>query len=83
MKKATGLAILAVFLLGLVWAEPVIDHPTGNRTTPPMINSISPLGLSRGITTELTIEGFNLGGTNPIAVNPFYIQMKTFQGQIS
>src|SRR5690349_11995056 len=34
--------------------------PTGNRTTPPTINSVSPRGIARGTTVEMTIEGLNL-----------------------
>jgi hypothetical protein len=37
-----------------------VDWPTGNRTTPPTINAVSPLGVARGATVEMTIEGLNL-----------------------
>jgi hypothetical protein len=40
--------------------------PTGNRTTPPTINSVSPRGVPRGATTELTVEGLNLTGASAI-----------------
>lgn len=41
-------------------------HPTGNRTTPPTINSVSPRGVSRGTTVELTVEGLNLAKAQAI-----------------
>jgi hypothetical protein len=34
--------------------------PSGNRTTPPTINSVSPRGVARGTTVEMTVEGLNL-----------------------
>ena len=43
-----------------------LDHPSGNRTTPPTLDSISPLGISRGTTAELTLEGLNLAKTSAI-----------------
>ncbi|MFN7994657.1 MAG: hypothetical protein U0Q18_13705 [Bryobacteraceae bacterium] len=42
-------------------AEITTEWPTGNRTTPPTINSVSPRGVPRGATTELTVDGLNLG----------------------
>ena len=42
------------------------DWPTGNRTTPPTINSVSPRGVPRGATTELTVEGLNLAKTSAV-----------------
>lgn len=43
-----------------------IDHPTGYRTTPPIINSVTPRGISRGTTAELTIDGLNLAKASTI-----------------
>jgi hypothetical protein len=43
-----------------------IDHPTGARTTPPTLNAVSPLGIARGTTAELTVEGLNLAGASAI-----------------
>ncbi len=43
-----------------------IDHPSGNRTTPPTLDSVAPLGLSRGTTAELTLEGLNLAKSSAI-----------------
>ncbi len=42
------------------------DHPSGNRITPPTLDSVSPLGLARGTTTELTVEGLNLAKASAI-----------------
>ena len=62
MKKV----IIFVCLTLLARADPVVDHPTGNRTTPPTIESVSPPAVARGISQELKIEGFNLAGTRAI-----------------
>lgn len=42
---------------------------TGQRTTPPTIRDISPRGMARGTTVELTIEGFNLAKASKIFFN--------------
>ena len=63
MKRIVVLLTLTVIL---AWAAPVVGHPTGNRTTPPTIESISPRGLARGVTEEMTIEGYNLAGASLI-----------------
>ncbi|MCS7025569.1 MAG: hypothetical protein NZV14_12285 [Bryobacteraceae bacterium] len=42
------------------------DHPTGSRITPPTLMSVSPLGVARGATVEMTIEGFNLAKASAI-----------------
>ena len=42
------------------------ESPTGNRTTPPTINSVSPLGVPRGATVEMNIEGLNLAKTSAV-----------------
>ena len=42
------------------------DWPTGDRTTPPIIYSVSPRGVARGVATELTIEGLNLAHANAV-----------------
>src|SRR5215470_2984509 len=41
-------------------------HPTGNRTTPPTLNSVAPQGIARGTTVEMTVEGLNLAGASAI-----------------
>ena len=62
MKKIIVFLCLAV----VAWSGPVVDHPSGNRTTPPTIASVSPRAVVRGISQELKIEGFNLAGTRAI-----------------
>jgi len=41
-------------------------HPSGNRITPPTLNSVSPVGIARGTTVELTMEGLNLARASAI-----------------
>jgi len=48
------------------WAQPPTDHPTGPRITPPTIMSVAPLGVARGATVEMTVEGFNLANSATI-----------------
>lgn len=43
-----------------------VDHPTGNRTTPPTLNAVNPVGIARGTTVEMTVEGLNLARTSAI-----------------
>ena len=62
MNKLIPLSLLAVTLS----AASSGDHPTGNRTTPPTLNSVSPIGVSRGTTVELTVEGLNLAKASAI-----------------
>ena len=42
---------------------------TGTRITPPTLRDISPRGVARGTTVEITIEGFNLAKTSQIFFN--------------
>jgi hypothetical protein len=42
------------------------DHPTGSRITPPTLNSVSPIGVARGTTVEMTMEGFNLAHASAV-----------------
>lgn len=42
------------------------SHPSGNRITPPTLNSVSPVGVARGTTVELTVEGLNLARASAI-----------------
>lgn len=42
------------------------DHPTGSRITPPTINVVAPVGIARGTTAEITIEGLNLAKAGAI-----------------
>jgi len=43
-----------------------LESQTGNRTTPPTLDSVAPLGISRGTSVELTVEGLNLAGASRI-----------------
>src|SRR5580700_12147354 len=47
-------------------ANTTTESPTGSRTTPPTIASVSPRGVPRGATTELTIEGLNLAKSTAV-----------------
>src|SRR4029077_12773871 len=42
------------------------EWPTGKRTTPPTIDSVSPLGVPRGATVEMQVEGLNLAKTSAV-----------------
>src|SRR5215470_13064684 len=42
------------------------DWPSGNRTTPPTIDSVQPLGVARGATIEMTVEGLNLARASQV-----------------
>src|SRR5207244_8570072 len=48
------------------FAADTTGHPTGNRTTPPTLNSVLPLGVARGATVEMTVEGLNLAKASAI-----------------
>jgi len=48
------------------FAAATTESPTGSRTTPPTISSVSPRGVPRGATTELTVEGFNLAKASAV-----------------
>jgi hypothetical protein len=56
-------ALLAFAALAAAGAD---LHPAGNRTTPPTLNSVAPLGVARGTTAELTLEGLNLARASAI-----------------
>lgn len=60
------LLILPVLTLTAIAATTTTESPTGSRTTPPTINSVTPRGVPRGATTELTIEGLNLAHANAV-----------------
>jgi hypothetical protein len=67
MKKLPPVSLLPVLLLNVTLsAASSGDHPTGNRTTPPTLNSVSPIGVARGTTVELTVEGLNLAKASAI-----------------
>jgi len=57
----------SILALLVASAAPAADlHPTGNRTTPPTLNSVSPQGIARGTTAEVTVEGLNLARSSAI-----------------
>jgi hypothetical protein len=58
------LTLALAFVIPLAAAD--LDSPSGHRTTPPTLNSVSPLGIPRGTTTELTVEGLNLAKASAI-----------------
>ena len=58
--------ILLLACAALAAAQTAGEWPTGNRTTPPTINSVAPLGVARGATVEMTVEGFNLAKTGAV-----------------
>jgi hypothetical protein len=57
---------LAFWIAALAAAQ---EHPTGPRQTPPTIRQIAPLGVARGMTVEMTVEGFNLAGARRAIFN--------------
>src|SRR5216683_7666832 len=60
MKLAFAFTLLSISLAA------DLDSPSGHRTTPPTLNSVSPLGVPRGTATEVTIEGLNLAKASAI-----------------
>jgi hypothetical protein len=53
-------------LLTLTLSAANTDRPTGNRTTPPTLNAVNPIGIARGTTVEMTVEGLNLARASAI-----------------
>jgi hypothetical protein len=51
-----------------------IDSPTGPRITPPTLNVVSPIGIPRGTTTEITVEGLNLGKASAVYFSEPYVK---------
>src|SRR5882724_480758 len=58
-------SLIAAFV-ALTLSAASTDHPTGNRTTPPTLNAVNPVGIARGTTTEMTVEGLNLAKASAI-----------------
>jgi hypothetical protein len=54
------------WLLNSIFALIAADQPTGSRITPPTLSSVSPVGVARGTTVEITMEGFNLAKSTAI-----------------
>jgi hypothetical protein len=57
---------MRVLLLLTTCAAFAADWPTGNRTTPPTIDNVQPLGVARGATIEMTVEGLNLAKASQV-----------------
>ena len=62
MKRVLIIAGIAASAL----AQTATEWPTGNRTTPPTINSIAPMGVARGATVEMEVEGLNLANASTV-----------------
>jgi hypothetical protein len=63
--KQSALAVSIMLALSIAQADSG-DRPTGNRTTPPTLDTVAPLGIARGTTVDLTVEGLNLAGASAI-----------------
>ncbi len=59
-------ATLLVFSVLFALQAARVESPSGSRRTPPTISTISPRGLTRGTTVELTVEGLNLAKASAI-----------------
>ena len=57
--------------------EAVNVHPTGGRTTPPTIETLSPRGVPQGATLVLAVEGYNLRGASAV-----YFSQSTVRGRV-
>src|SRR4051794_1897059 len=44
----------------------LLCYAAGNRTTPPTLDTVAPLGIARGTTVEMTVEGLNLARASAI-----------------
>jgi hypothetical protein len=53
-------------LVSALLAITALLSASGARTTPPTLNSVSPLGIARGTTVEMTVEGLNLARASAI-----------------
>src|SRR5690349_1372493 len=62
----TTFARIALSLLVASAAFAATDWPTGNRMTPPTIDAVQPLGVARGATVEMTVEGLNLAKASQV-----------------
>src|SRR3981081_459007 len=65
-KRSSVPHFLWVFLLAGCAVAASNDSPSGTRITPPTISVVSPQGVARGATVEMTIEGFNLARASAI-----------------
>src|SRR3974377_34638 len=57
---------VALFCWSALGANTVTDHPTGPRMTPPTLTVVSPVGVARGTTAEMTVEGLNLARASAV-----------------
>ncbi|MBG99988.1 MAG: hypothetical protein CMN58_06555 [Solibacterales bacterium] len=80
MKRPSVIALVLSCSIGL-GAESATDHPTGSRTTPPTIELLSPLGIVKGTTQRLTVEGYNLHGASEIHFSEPTIRGRILQVQ--
>jgi hypothetical protein len=53
-------------LVAAAFAQTAAEWHAGTRITPPTINSVSPLGVQRGATVEVEVEGLNLAKTSAV-----------------
>src|SRR5712692_1102753 len=58
--------ILLFTIATAAFAQTANEWPTGKRTTPPTIDSVSPVGVPRGATVEMEVEGLNLAKASAI-----------------
>jgi hypothetical protein len=58
--------LIFVTMAAAALAQTATEWPTGNRITPPTVSSVSPLGVPRGATVEVEVEGFNLAKTSAV-----------------
>jgi len=57
------------FLVVIICAGSLLaveDSPSGTRITPPTLREIAPLGVPRGVTTEISVVGYNLAHASAI-----------------
>ncbi len=58
--------LLFATMAAAVFAQTSTEWPTGNRTTPPTINAVSPLGVPRGAIIEMNVDGLNLARASAV-----------------
>src|SRR5690242_17473582 len=66
MRLGMKRILLFTTIATTAFAQIASESLTGNRTTPPTINSVSPLGVQRGATLEMNVEGLNLAKTSAV-----------------
>ncbi len=58
--------IVLLAMMGAAAMAQTAPHPTGPRMTPPTLNVVTPVGIARGTTVEMTVEGLNLARASSI-----------------